>query len=78
MDNVLIQVKGQKRVILFPPSEVDNLYMTGDKSLVTDVDSPDLEKFPLFAKAVRYECELMPGDGIFIPGIKSNECFFLS
>jgi hypothetical protein len=69
MDNVLVQVLGKKRVILFPPSEIDKLYMTGDKSLVTNVDDPDLEKFPLFSQATRYECELAPGDGIFIPGI---------
>ena len=73
MDNVLIQVRGRKRVILWPPSDLDCLYMIGDKSLVIDVDSPDLEKYPLFTKARRYECQLNPGDGIFIPGKHSFE-----
>ena len=72
MDNILIQIRGRKRVILWPPSDVDCMYMTGDKSLVTDVDSPDLAKFPLFAQAKRYECDLEPGDGIFIPGKKKQ------
>lgn len=67
MDNILIQVKGKKRVILFPPSDVEYLYMKGDKSQVLEVDSHDMEKYPLFHKANRYECELEPGDGIFIP-----------
>lgn len=69
MDNILIQIRGRKRVILWPPSDIDCMYMTGDKSLVTQVDSPDLQRFPLFVKARRYECELLPGDAIFIPGI---------
>lgn len=73
MDNILIQICGRKRVILFPPSDVDCMYMLGDKSLVTNVDEPDLEKFPLFAKAKRYECELLPGDAIFIPGKKRKK-----
>jgi tRNA wybutosine-synthesizing protein 5 len=69
MDNFLIQISGKKRVILFSPSDVEYLYMKGDKSLVLDVDSPDLKQFPLFAKARRYECELLAGYCIFIPGI---------
>ncbi|CAF0715070.1 unnamed protein product [Brachionus calyciflorus] len=69
MDNILIQVSGRKRIILFPPSDIEYLYMKGDKSLVLEVDNPDLEKYPLFTKASRYECELNPGDGIFIPSL---------
>ena len=42
--------------------------MSGDKSEVLDVDSPDLTKYPEFAKATRYECELESGDVLFIPG----------
>jgi tRNA wybutosine-synthesizing protein 5 len=67
MDNVLVQVSGTKRIILFPPSDVDFLYMKGDKSQVLEVDNPDLNKYPLFIKAKRYECTLQPGDAIFIP-----------
>ena len=42
--------------------------MSGDKSEVLDVDNPDLTKYPEFAKATRYECELEPGNILFIPG----------
>lgn len=41
--------------------------MKGDKSQVLEIDQPDLERFPLFPLARRYECELEPGDAIFIP-----------
>ncbi len=69
MDNMLIQVVGLKRVVLFPPADFDFLYMNGDKSEVINVDEPDLEAYPLFAKATKYECELKPGDILFIPAL---------
>lgn len=69
MDNVLAQVTGQKRVILFSPQEAEYLYLSGDKSEVLNIDSPDLEKFPDFVKAQRYECILEPGDLLFIPAL---------
>lgn len=40
----------------------------GDKSEVLDIDSPDLQLYPDFVKACRYECILEPGDLLFIPG----------
>lgn len=40
----------------------------GSKSEVLNIDSPDLDKYPLFAKARRYECFLEAGDALFIPG----------
>lgn len=67
MDNILIQVTGHKRVVLYPPSDLDYLYMKGDKSQVIDIENPDLTKYPLFANVTRYECELKAGDFIFIP-----------
>ena len=41
----------------------------GDKSEVLDIDNPDIEKYPLFPCADRYETELQPGDVLFIPGL---------
>ncbi|ELU01364.1 hypothetical protein CAPTEDRAFT_90346, partial [Capitella teleta] len=40
---------------------------SGDKSQVLDIDNPDLNKFPEFAKATAYECFLEAGDILFIP-----------
>ena len=68
MDNVLIQVTGHKRIVLFPPTDVDYLYMKGDKSLVVEIDKPDLKEFPLFDKTTRHQGDLLPGDCVFIPG----------
>lgn len=45
-----------------------NVNEPGDKSEVLDIDSPDLERFPEFVKARRFECVLEPGDLLFIPG----------
>uniref|UniRef100_A0A1B6L9M2 JmjC domain-containing protein n=1 Tax=Graphocephala atropunctata TaxID=36148 RepID=A0A1B6L9M2_9HEMI len=69
MDNLLIQVQGRKRVVLFDPSDVSYLYMDGDKSRVLDIDNPDLSLFPEFAKATKYVCILEPGDILFIPAL---------
>lgn len=43
-------------------------HLSGDKSEVLDIDSPDLERFPEFVKSRRFECVLEPGDLLFIPG----------
>lgn len=69
MDNILIQVSGKKRVVLFSPSDADKMYLNGDKSEVLDIDNVDIEKFPRFLEAVRYEGVLEPGDILFIPAM---------
>uniref|UniRef100_A0A224Z6E8 tRNA wybutosine-synthesizing protein 4 n=1 Tax=Rhipicephalus zambeziensis TaxID=60191 RepID=A0A224Z6E8_9ACAR len=69
MDNFLIQVKGKKKAVLFHPNDFEYLYIQGDKSLVLDVECPDLEKFPKFQKATRYEAMLTSGDILFIPAL---------
>ncbi|XP_076788010.1 tRNA wybutosine-synthesizing protein 5 isoform X3 [Arvicanthis niloticus] len=68
MDNFLIQVTGKKRITLFNPRDAQYLYLSGSKSEVLNIDSPDLDKYPLFPKARRYECFLEAGDVLFIPG----------
>ncbi|XP_068101346.1 tRNA wybutosine-synthesizing protein 5 isoform X2 [Hyperolius riggenbachi] len=69
MDNLLIQVTGRKRVVLYSPRDAPYLYLSGDKSEVLDVDNPDLSKYPLFSRARRYECILEAGDVLFIPAL---------
>ncbi|XP_040418006.1 tRNA wybutosine-synthesizing protein 5 [Cygnus olor] len=69
MDNLLIQVTGRKRVVLYSPQDVPYLYLSGTKSEVLDVDNPDFKKYPLFVKAKRYECYLEAGDVLFIPAM---------
>ncbi|AWP12714.1 putative tRNA wybutosine-synthesizing protein 5 [Scophthalmus maximus] len=69
MDNLLAQVTGRKRVVLYSPQDALHLYLSGDKSEVLDIDAPDLKRFPDFVKAKRYECVLEPGDLLFIPAL---------
>ncbi|KAL3853893.1 hypothetical protein ACJMK2_013192 [Sinanodonta woodiana] len=69
MDNLLIQVNGRKRVVIFSPKEADKLYLNGDKSEVLDIDNLDEKKFPLFSHTERYEGILNPGDILFIPAL---------
>jgi tRNA wybutosine-synthesizing protein 5 len=62
MHNVLVQIRGSKRVVLLDPAGARNLYLNGDKSEVIDVDSPDLERFPRFARVRQRVCMLLiPG-----------------
>lgn len=53
-DNVLCQIVGNKRVVMFPPSQYNNLYMTGSSSSVMDIDAPDLIRYPRFIDACKY------------------------
>ena len=69
MDNILIQITGRKRAVLYSPDDLRFLYMEGDKSQVIDIDHPDLEKYPEFQKAKPYECVMERGDILFIPAL---------
>lgn len=69
MDNILIEVHGTKRLIMFPPSDIDYLYIDGDKSLVNDIEQPDLQTYPLVKQATFYTGILQTGDCLFIPGL---------
>ena len=69
MDNLLVQVTGRKRVVLFGPRDTNNLYLVGDKSRVLDIDNPNLSLFPRFARVTRHECLLEAGDVLFIPAL---------
>jgi len=66
----LMQIYGQKKFIVYPPSQEPFLYPWPEKpnlSLVNNVDNPDLDKFPLFAKAEPIVFVLEPGEMLFIP-----------
>lgn len=80
-DGTLMQLSGEKQVILFPPSQLYNLYPLsvfnhlrfGQKIRCNhsklSLDSPDLEKFPNFttAKLYKYEVTLSEGEILYIP-----------
>lgn len=77
-DNVACVVVGHRRFTLFPPEQLENLYIgpldftpAGQAISLVDFAHPDLQRFPKFAEAVRHAqvAELDPGDAIFIPSM---------
>lgn len=77
-DNVACVAAGRRRFTLFPPEQVDNLYIgpldltpAGQPISLVDFHQPDLDRFPKFAEAMRHArvAELAPGDALFIPSM---------
>lgn len=77
-DNIACIVAGRRRFTLFPPDQIENLYIgpldrtpAGQAISLVDLANPDLERFPKFEKALAAACayELEPGDAIFIPSM---------
>jgi histone arginine demethylase JMJD6 len=67
---LLTQIYGQKKFYVFGPEQTPFLYPEEKHPLISqvrDMENPDLEKFPLFAKATPIVFTLGPGDTLFIP-----------
>lgn len=74
--NIACVLLGEREVTLFPPDQLPNLYPGpletapgGAIVSLADLDSPDFEKHPGFAKALetKMSVTLKAGDAIFIP-----------
>jgi histone arginine demethylase JMJD6 len=66
----LMQIYGRKQYVVYPPDQECFLYPSPEKvnlSLINSVEKPDLDKFPLFAKAVPITFILEPGELLFVP-----------
>jgi len=78
MDNVLIQLNGTKRVVLFPPKHSGDLYLKDSSSMVSDIDDSKTndEEYPRFRHALEnaQEIILQPGDCLFIPALWAHRC----
>ena len=77
-DNLACVVAGRRRFTLFPPDQLDNLYVgpidktpSGQAISLVDFDAPDLERYPKFADALAAAkvADLLPGDVLFIPSM---------
>jgi len=77
-DNIACVVAGRRRVTLFPPGQLRNLYIgpldvtpAGQPVSLADPTAPDLARFPRFAEALAHAqvAELAPGDAVFIPSM---------
>lgn len=75
-DNLACVVGGRRRFTLFPPEQVQNLYVgpldhtiAGSPASLVSVDEPDFERHPKFAAALEAAetADLEPGDAIYIP-----------
>ncbi|XP_023288250.1 jmjC domain-containing protein 5 [Orussus abietinus] len=69
--NLLCQVFGYKRIILYSPEDTPNLYPYETRLLCNtaqvDPGHPDFEKWPKFRNAKGLICYLGPGEMLFIP-----------
>ena len=77
-DNIACVVAGERRFTLFPPEQIENLYVgpidrtpSGQAISLVDFNNPDFEKFPRFAEALKHAqiCDMEPGDAIFLPSM---------
>ena len=68
----LMQIYGVKEYIVYPPDQREFLYPSPDSrnlSMVNSLDTPDLERFPLFTQARGARFELHPGELLFVPAL---------
>jgi hypothetical protein len=77
-DNIAVVAAGRRRVTLFPPEQLPNLYvgpldhtMAGQPASLVDLRDPDFEHYPRFREALAAArvAELGPGDGLYIPAL---------
>jgi hypothetical protein len=77
-DNLACVAAGRRKFTLFPPGEIDNLYVgpldftpAGQPISLVDFAKPDFGRFPRFSAALKnaQQAELGPGDAILIPSM---------
>jgi hypothetical protein len=66
-NNVMVQIVGRKRVLLVPAYDYPNMY--NYKHCYSEVNggAVDFDRFPLLRKANVIDCEIGPGEILFLP-----------
>ncbi len=76
--NLAVCVHGRRRFTVFPPDQLDNLYLgpldrtlAGQPVSLVSLHSPDVERFPKFTEALANARTtiLEPGDAIYLPSM---------
>lgn len=77
-NNFACNLSGTRVVTLFPPEQVDNLYIgpldfnpAGPAISLVNPDAPDFDKYPKYQQAIAASIEVVlePGDVLFIPSM---------
>ncbi|MEW6994319.1 cupin-like domain-containing protein [Colwelliaceae bacterium MEBiC 14330] len=77
-ENIACNVAGRRRFTLFPPEQINNLYLgpidftpAGAPISLVDFSAPDFNKYPRFKLALQHAlvAELEPGDALYIPSL---------
>jgi hypothetical protein len=66
-NNLMAQVIGRKRVVLTPPCETADIYNHHHCFSAVDLRSIDDHRFPAMRNVQLMECELRPGELLFVP-----------
>jgi hypothetical protein len=76
--NIACVVSGRRRFTLFPPEQIENLYIgpvdftpTGAPIALPSLTEPDFEQYPRLRLALQHAhvTELEPGDALYIPAL---------
>ncbi len=77
-DNIACCVAGRRQFTVFPPEQLDNLYIgpwdvtpAGQAISLVDFREPDFDRFPKFREALEsaYIVTLEPGDALYLPSM---------
>ena len=67
----LMQLQGAKEYVIYAPDQTGYLYprdgIERNKSMIVDIESPDLQRFPRFASATPFRTLLHAGETLFVP-----------
>jgi hypothetical protein len=77
-DNIACVVAGERKFTVFPPDQINNLYIGptlgapgGVPISMVDLRDPDMARYPRFAEALEaaQQAVLEPGDAVYIPAL---------